>query len=170
MNRSAIKSMPQYFDRYINLVEDIAVVDALKKSGVSIFDKEKLKQLGDKVYAPGKWTAKDIIQHLIDAERVFAYRALRFARNDQTALPGFDENAYTPAAQAGRRELENLLNEFDLVRKSTICLYESFTNEMMHSAGIAAHSSMSPLALGFTIAGHGLHHRNVLQERYFTLL
>jgi hypothetical protein len=170
MKRSEIKGMPEYFDRYINLVEDIDVIDALKKNSVNLFDKDKLKQLGDKVYAPGKWTGKEMLQHLIDGERIFTYRALRFARNDKTALPGFDENLYTPNSQAGRRSLDEILNEFDIVRQSSICLYQSFTDEMLDRRGACFSRDISVLALGFTIAGHGIHHTNLLKERYYTLL
>lgn len=117
-------------------------------------------------YAEGKWTIKDIIQHLIDAERIFAYRALRFARNDKTALPGFDENEYVDAVQADKRSLQDLLSELAVVRQATLSLFKSFSNEELLRIGIASNNPMSVRALGFTIIGHQNHHQRVFQERY----
>ncbi len=170
MKKSEIEKMPEYFDWYINLVEDIDVTDALKKYGANLFAPGKMKQLGDKVYEPGKWTAKDIIQHLIDAERVFSYRAMRFARNDKTTLPGFDENEFALTAGASRRNLDDLLNEFNAVRQSTINLYRSFDNEMLKREGKSFSKDISVLAIGFTIAGHVVHHDKILKERYYKLI
>jgi hypothetical protein len=170
MKRSEIKKMPEYFDRYINLVEDIDVVDALKKNSPNLFDREKLTLLGDKVYEPGKWTVKEMIQHLIDAERIFTYRALRYARNDKTVLPGFDENTYVPNSEAGIRNLEDLFIEYNTVRQSTIYMYQSFSNEMLEHEGISFNRDISVLAVGFTIAGHAIHHNNILKERYYKLI
>lgn len=170
MKRTDITIMPEYYDRYINLVEDIDILDALKKYGANIFDKDKLKQLGEKVYEPGKWTAKEMIQHIIDGERIFSYRALRFARKDKTPLPGFNENDFTPASEANRRGIDDLLSEYDTVRQSTIQLFRSFTDEMQQRTGIASNKEVSVLAVGFISAGHGLHHVNVLKERYYKLI
>ncbi len=172
MKRSEIKEMPQYFDRYINLTDNVEVTDALEKYGASFLQNEKqqLFALGDKVYAPGKWNVKDIIQHIIDAERVFAYRAMRISRADTTPLPGFDENAYAENTTAATRTLEDLLNEFDAVRTSTIILFKSFSNDMLQREGTASGKTITPLAIGFTIAGHAIHHVNVLKERYYPLI
>ena len=117
-------------------------------------------------YAEGKWTIKDIIQHLIDAERIFAYRALRFARNDKTALPGFDENEYVDAVQADKRSIQDLLTELAVVRQATLSLFKSFSDEELLRIGIASNNPMSVRALGFTIIGHQNHHQRVFQERY----
>ncbi len=119
MKKSDIKEMPDYFDRYINLLEDMRLSEAMDKYGKNLFDKnkEKLRKVGDKVYAPGKWTVKDILQHLIDTERIFNYRAFTFARNDKTELPGFEENDYAVQTTAGKRSLDELLMEFENVRK-----------------------------------------------------
>lgn len=170
MKKSQIVKMPDYFDRYINLVEDIDVIDALKRYDVNAFDKKKLEQLGDRTYAPGKWTAKDIIQHISDAERVFAYRALRFGRNDSIPLHGFDENTYAVNTNLVNRSLDDLLHEFNAVRRSTIALFEGFTNEMLNRTGVASGREVSVLAIGFFTVGHQLHHINVLKERYFPII
>ena len=172
MKKSHIQKMPAYFDRYINLVEDIDVLEAFKKYGPDFLEKEKptLEELGDKVYAPGKWTVKDIIQHIIDAERVFCYRALRFARNDKTILHGFEEDFYAANTNVKNRKLEDVLEEFKSVRQSTISLFKSFDKEALQRSGVALTTEISVLALGFTIAGHPIHHMKVLHERYFPLL
>jgi len=117
-------------------------------------------------YADGKWTIKDIIQHLIDAERIFAYRALRFARNDKTELPGFEENDYVDEANAAKRSIQDLLSELAVVRQATLSLFKSLsTKELMHK-GIASKKPISVRALGFVIIGHQNHHQRVFEERY----
>lgn len=117
-------------------------------------------------YAEGKWTIKEIIQHLIDAERVFAYRALRFARRDTTELPGFDENSYAANVDANWRGLQDLLTEMALVRQCTITLFKSFTADDLIQHGIASGKSVSVRALGFIIIGHQNHHMKIFKERY----
>jgi hypothetical protein len=117
-------------------------------------------------YEVGKWTIKDILQHLIDAERVFAYRALRFARKDNTPLPGFEENSYTIAANANNRSREDLLKEYQLVRESTLMLFKSFNQDMLKLLGSASDSDMSVRAIGFVITGHEKHHCEVIKSRY----
>lgn len=117
-------------------------------------------------YAEGKWTIKDIIQHIIDAERVFAYRAMRIARNDQTALPGFDEDFYVTNANANSRSIQDLLTEFSMVRHATIYLFNSFSPDSLERIGIASDNPISVRALGFIIIGHQNHHQTVFQQRY----
>ena len=111
MKRSDIQPLPEYFDRYINLADDIELIDALEKSldNLNKLPLDKWNAIGDKVYAPGKWTIKDIVQHITDTERIFSYRALRFARNDSTKLPGFEESDFAREAKASRRSLTDLL-------------------------------------------------------------
>jgi len=117
-------------------------------------------------YADGKWTIKDIIQHLIDSERIFAYRALRFARNDTTELPGFDENLYAITANGSERKLQEMLTELALVRQSSIMLFKSFSQEDLVKTGIASGNKASVRALGFIIIGHQNHHIKIFKERY----
>lgn len=173
MKRSDIQHMPQFFDRYILLVDDIDIIDGLEATARLYHTpeiKEKLEALGDQVYAPGKWTAKDIIQHLIDNERIMSYRAMRFARNDKTSLPGYDEELFGANTTANQRTLDELLDEFAVVRQSTIALFKSFSDEMFHRSGVSFNQQISPLALGFVLIGHPIHHLRVLQERYFPLI
>ena len=117
-------------------------------------------------YAAGKWTIKDIILHLIDAERIFAYRALRFARNDKTELPSFDENAYVDEANANTRSIQDLLTELLVVRQSTLTLFKSFSAEQLLKIGTTSNNPMSVRALGFVIIGHQNHHQKVFEEKY----
>ena len=117
-------------------------------------------------YAEGKWTIKDILQHLIDSERIFAYRALRFARNDKTELPGFEEKDYAAIANAGKRSIQDLLSEMAVVRQATLAMFKSFSEEELLLKGIASHNTISVRALGFVIIGHQNHHQRIFQERY----
>ncbi len=117
-------------------------------------------------YAEGKWTIKDIIQHIIDAERIFAYRALRFARNDQSPLASFDENIYVDEANAVKRSIQDLLTELAIVRQASLSLFKSFSDEELIRKGIASNNPMSVRALGFVIIGHQNHHERIFQERY----
>ncbi|MBL8007081.1 MAG: DinB family protein [Ignavibacteria bacterium] len=171
MKQSDIKSMPEYFDRYIKYVEDIELTDALSNYGVNLFlpYMKKLAETGNKTYAPDKWTVKNILQHLIDSERVFCYRALRFARNDKTELPGYDENKFAGESMADSRTIEDFLQEMDSVRKSSIDLFRSFNDKMLMRDGICFNKNISVLATGFVIAGHTFHHFNFINEKYLIL-
>ncbi|MFP4093779.1 MAG: DinB family protein [Cyclobacteriaceae bacterium] len=172
MQRADLPFMPEFYDRYINLVEDLPLLEALQHYNADWLaqEKDKLIALGEKVYAPGKWSARDILQHLIDTERIMNYRALRFARNDKKELHGMGQDNFAEQAQAGRRGVDELLEEFKLVRLSTIALFRSFTDEMMRREGICFQKKTNVLALGFTMIGHPIHHVNILKERYYPLI
>jgi hypothetical protein len=171
MMKSDINPMPVYFDRYIQLVPEDYLGVAFKNSltAIETVDINRFQKIGDNVYAPGKWTIKDILQHLIDSERVFSYRAMRFAREDSTVLPGYDENLYAKTAGATSRSLESILTEFESVRASTMYLFESFSAHALHRVGTCYDKQISVLGLGFTIVGHQIHHFNVIKDRYFDL-
>ncbi|KQS34205.1 DinB family protein [Dyadobacter sp. Leaf189] len=172
MKKSDIIPMPPFFDRYINLCDNVELMEGFEKyTPASIYhDVEKLKALGSKVYAPGKWTVNDTLQHVIDNERIMGYRALRFSRGDNTALAGYDENILAPNTTANERTLEDLLAEFDLVRAASIALFRNMNGVMLQRTGSADGKQITPLALGFVILGHPVHHMNILAERYFPLL
>ena len=172
MKKSDISPMPEFFDRYINLIEDIDISDAFEKyAPEKIYTQiAKLTALEDKIYAPEKWTVKDILQHVIDNERIMAYRALRFSRNDDTVLPGYEESLWAANTIANVRSVSDLLEEFSLVRKTTELLYKNMDDAMILRSGVAYKSEISALALGFVIIGHAVHHMNVIAERYFPLL
>ncbi len=171
MTRSQIKPMPEYFDRYINMTNEVDLKTALT---ISLYELEnapieKWNSLGNNTYAPNKWTVKDILQHLTDTERVFSYRALSFARGEKEVTP-FDEENYGKLANATSRTLEDLIEEAILVRKSTIKLFDSFTREMSLKTGIGFKGEYSVLAIGFIIAGHQRWHVKVLEDKYYPLL
>ncbi len=169
MKKSDLKFIPEYFDRYIALVDDhVNLIDALKK-GETIFENcsKALIEHQDYRYEPHKWTPKALLQHIIDTERIFAYRALSLARLEPKALLGFDENDYANNSNANQRNIEDLLQEFRLVRQSTTLLFESFDKTMLYTTGISSGIKISTLAIGFVIIGHAKHHLNVLNERYF---
>ncbi|WP_190808620.1 DinB family protein [Flagellimonas sp. S3867] len=117
-------------------------------------------------YADGKWTLAELLIHIIDAERVFQYRALRFARNDKTALAGFDQDVYVPQSNAGARTKQDIIEEYKTVRASTQSLFRSFDDEALKRVGVASGSEMSTRAMGFIICGHQAHHLKIIHERY----
>jgi uncharacterized damage-inducible protein DinB len=158
-----------YYGTYIdNVSEEYNLVEELE---ISVHRLIKFVQnipmdKFDYRYAEGKWTIKDILQHLIDAERIFAYRALCFARNDKTKLPGFEENDYVGEANANDRGIQELLSELAVVRQSSLSLFKSFSEEELLRKGIASNNPMSVRALGFVIIGHQNHHQRIFGERY----
>lgn len=173
MKKSDIKVMPEYFDQYINLTEDLPILECLE---VSLKELENApidlwNKLGNQVYEVGKWTVKDIVQHYIDCERVFVYRIISIARGEKQKLLSFDEEEFAQNTNANTRTIEDLLEELILVRKSTIAMYKSFDDTMLLREGTAYNGiKYSPLALGFVIAGHQRHHLKVLEDRYYPLL
>jgi uncharacterized damage-inducible protein DinB len=117
-------------------------------------------------YATGKWTMKEVLGHLIDEERIYAYRALAIARGDTTPLPGFNQEAYALSSRANERPIENLLDEYALVRRSTLALFNSFTDEMLLRRGTADGHSATVRGLIYHLAGHEQHHLKIIRERY----
>jgi hypothetical protein len=172
MNKNQIQPIPAFFDRYIAKTDDVNLSEVLEISlkEIESLPLSTLEALGDKVYAPGKWTAKDILQHLIDTERVFAYRATAFSRAETGQVLSFDEELYAQHAAANRRSLKELLNELKIVRQSFIELYKSFTPEMLQRTGKGLKGEYSVLSIGFIVPGHQRWHLDVLKERYFPLV
>lgn len=149
-------------------VHDQNLLDALEQSNkqlVTLLSKVP-EDKGEYRYEKGKWSIKELICHMMDAERIFAYRALRFARNDSTELSAFEENDYAPQANAHARTLKQLITEGEMLRRTTIDLFSSFTPEMLQRKGTANKNVVSVINIGYIIAGHETHHRNVLNERY----
>ncbi|MFT5146594.1 MAG: putative damage-inducible protein DinB [Polaribacter sp.] len=159
-----------YFERYMQLsvLKDKTIIESLE-SAQDEFD-SVLRNLPDKKhsfsYATGKWTLKELIQHVIDTERVFCYRALSFARNDQTALPGFDQDVFVDNDTANERDYYDLLDEMKVLRKSSTQLFKSFSKEALLRIGVASNNKMSVRALGYLFSGHQIHHINIVKERY----
>ena len=157
-----------YQMNYIKLVSDQNILKGLinQKEEMIHFFKSIPVFKQEYKYEEGKWTIKDLLLHLIDAERIFTYRALRIARNDKTALPGFEENDYVITANANNREYESLLAEYESVRNATISLFETLSGEDLLRLGTASNCSVSVRAIGYIALGHELHHKNVILERY----
>lgn len=172
MKKSDINPMPQYYDRYINLVADVELSQAFDESitQLSELNRDLLARLDGKTYEPGKWTVKDIIQHLTDVERILGYRALLFARRNGTTPQGFDQSLFAINARADERAIDDLIDELITVRRATKSLYDSFDDQALQAKGISWEYEISVLALGFTIVGHQSHHLNVIEERYHPLL
>lgn len=161
----------EYAPFYKTYIEAVGVVDLFAVLESSLADLiSTLQHLPEEKltyrYEKDKWTIKELLQHIIDTERVLSYRALRFSRNDATELPGYDENWFVSNSNGNERSIEELLNEFSLVRKSSIALLKSFTEEMFLLSGTANNADMTVRAISFIIAGHQIHHLNVIRERY----
>ncbi len=158
----------EYFKRYINQVETEDIVAALKNqlTDVEQFFREWPVNKWDHAYAEGKWTIKEVLIHLIDTERIMAYRALRIARNDLTPLPGFDQDEFAPFMNAASRSNESIMTEYRSVRMATIALIENLDDVALGRIGTASNAPASPLAMAFVIAGHELHHIKVIKEKY----
>jgi uncharacterized damage-inducible protein DinB len=161
----------EYSGGFRTYVQEAGNVNLIEELEISLHDFIKFVQdipmdKFDYRYAEGKWTIKEIIQHIIDTERIFAYRALRFSRNDTTALSSFDENSYVDNTNANRRGLQDLLTELSAVRHSNLLFYKSLSEEQLKRIGTASNNQISVRALGFVIIGHQKHHQKVFQERY----
>jgi hypothetical protein len=157
------------FHNYINQVPEDDLMDAFEKQSASFirFLETIPPEKFDFRYAEGKWTIKEVLQHIIDAERVFCYRALRFARKDSTPLPGFDENLFAANSKADKRNWDKLVEEFKVVRRSSELLFQSFDNEQLECNGVSTSNNPNyVLALGFIIVGHAVHHQKITRERY----
>ena len=158
-----------YYGSFIKLVnENTSVLDQLKNNAkkIELLILSLTELQLTTAYAEGKWTIKDIIQHLIDCERVFVYRAMRFARHDKTAQPFFDENEFAKAAKASSMPIKKLLKEYKTTRQSTLAFFNNQSADTCKRAGIAGNTSTTVRALAWIICGHELHHWAVLRERY----
>ncbi len=166
MNRPQTQEYPEWGKGYIGLVED-NVVDILTKQATDFPNFiNNLIEKGDYAYAPGKWTIKEMVGHIIDTERIMIFRLLSFARGEQAPLPGFEEDDYVAHAHFKDRTLFSLSEEFALVRKSNLYLIQSLNEEELNRMGTANGKSMSVRALTFVMAGHVIHHTNIIKERY----
>jgi hypothetical protein len=172
MKRSDIDPMPQYFDRYINLAADVELSQAFDASAGQLneLDRNLLSRLDGRIYAPGKWTVKGILQHLIDWERILSYRSLLFARREGSVPQGVDEKLLAANMNAEKRPLDDLIDELRTVRASTKALFDSFDDEMLRNKGVNWKYEISVLAMGFNIVGHQIHHLKIIEERYCPLL
>jgi uncharacterized damage-inducible protein DinB len=168
MTRPDLQSIAPNFKRYVEYVKDLDMLEALNLSGKTMVELIRTipETKGEHRYEPGKWSIKEVLCHIMDAERIFAYRALRFARHDKTPLSGFEENDYAPQANAHSRSILQLAGEMERLRATSIDLFSSFTPEMLQRTGTANKTELSVLSLGYVIAGHDSHHRKIIVERY----
>jgi hypothetical protein len=171
MKKSDINPMPEYFERYINLVGDIELSEAFDESLKQIegLDLDKLKKINGKIYAPDKWTVNTIIQHIIDFERILSYRALVFARRAGITPQSIDEQLLADNSNADRRNVTEVVEDLRIARLATAAMFESFDEEMLKTNGIIWKYEMPVLAMGFNIIGHQLHHFKVIEDKYFPL-
>ena len=158
---------PQEFQNYISQVPQDDLETAFRKQQ-QIIDEfiPSIITKADYAYANGKWTLKEMLQHIIDGERIFNYRALAIARKETISLPGFEENMYAANSNANVRDWDDLCKEFKVVRSSTIYLYNSFTESMLSQTGTANDNPITVAAIGFITIGHLYHHKKVIEERY----
>lgn len=168
MPRPDLSQVPVFYHNYINQVQQDEIMLAFKEETTAVmdfFDKIPADKV-DYRYAEGKWTIKEILQHIIDAERIFAYRGLCIARKESNSLPGFDENEYADHSKANTRNWNELLDEFKLIRRTTEILFSSFDEEQLQETGISNGKPVYVLAIGYVIIGHATHHMKVIKERY----
>jgi hypothetical protein len=172
MKRSDIKPMPEYFEKYINLVDDVELSQAFDGSirQLERLDKSLLGMLDGKRYAPDKWTVKETLQHVIDWERILSSRTLLIARKETSNPQNVDGDLLAANMNADRRTIESLIDELRISRLSTKAMFESFDGQMMLNTGICWKYEISVLAMGFNIIGHQVHHLKIVEEKYLPLL
>lgn len=168
MPRPDLSRVPAYYHNYINKVQkdDLGAIFTDHQRQFLDFLGNIPAEKWDYAYAPGKWTIKELVQHVIDAERIFAHRALCFARKDTTPLPGFDENTYVVNSKAGTRTKIDLIAEVQSVQRASATLFASFNEEQLEATGIANEQPTYVLGIAFIIVGHTIHHMDILKERY----
>lgn len=168
MNHVDLSRVPEYYHKYINLSIQDDLKTALDKHQTELLSYLKAipKKKWNYRYAEGKWTVKEVVQHIIDAERVFSYRALCFARKDQTLLPSFDENLFAQNSKADERTKKDLLKELKTVQQSSAQLFTSFDEEQLNQPGTASGKPTYVKGIAYILVGHALHHKKILEERY----
>jgi uncharacterized damage-inducible protein DinB len=166
----AFEKLSEYYKTYWKFIGQEDMFEALKKQAelTEEFLENIPPGLADFRYAEGKWKVKEVAGHISDAERILAYRALRFARNDHTPLPGFDENAFMQNSSFDSRTLENIIEEWKSVRNATITLFESMSEKELDRKGTANNTDVTPRILLYFILVHERHHLDIIRERYLT--
>ncbi|MCG2616640.1 DinB family protein [Terrimonas sp. NA20] len=157
-----------WYHNYIRQIPDTDISSAFNNNDYNLtgYFSAIPAEKHDYRYAEGKWTIREVLQHIIDAERIFVYRALRFARKDSIPLPGFDENMYADNSRAQSRKWDDLVTEFDLTRRSSALFFLSLDEEQLDANGVSSGSPTYVKALGYITLGHAMHHKRILEERY----
>jgi len=169
LKRPEPKEYIDYYKKYIEQVDGDNYLSALKMlqpktvAFLNSLDAAKWNYR----YATGKWSIKEAMLHVIDTERIMTYRALRIARNDKTPLPGYEQDDYIPYTDAENRSPASIIEEYKAVRGATISMFSNFNDEMLSRVGTASGNPFTPRALGYIIAGHELHHMQIIRQRYF---
>ena len=158
-----------YYEKYISLVQGEDILNTLdqQRRQTMLLLSGRDEENGNFRYAPGKWSAKEVLGHVCDSERVFAYRALRIARGDSTPLAGFEQDDYVRNGPFAKCSLSDLVEEFIAVRRATLSLLRNLDEAAWMRRGVANNSEVTVRALAYMIAGHELHHRRILEEKYF---
>jgi uncharacterized damage-inducible protein DinB len=166
--RPKVGDYAPYYSSYIDFYEDENILQVLEDQVKSseIFFKNVTEEQENYSYAEGKWTVKEVLGHMIDVERIMAFRALSFARGEKQSLPGFEQDDYVAEADFSNRTLSDLFDELKAVRKSNIILFKSFDEKVLNRRGKANGVDVTVLALIYIIAGHEKHHIQILKERY----
>ena len=169
MKRPEANEYAEYYGKYIAKVPGTDVVSVLESQRLQMLQlfAGRSERDGNFRYAPDKWTIKEVLGHVTDAERIFTYRALRIARGDQTPLPGFEQDDFVKNGGFGTRTLADIVEEFGAVRGASIALFRSLDDAAWSKRGLASQKEVTVRALGFITAGHQIHHRVILEERYF---
>lgn len=169
MPRPDLSRVPPYYHNYISKVkkDDLGAIFIDHQRQLLDFLGNIPAEKWDYAYAAGKWTIKELVQHIIDAERIFCYRALCIARKDTTPLPGFDENTYVANSKASSRTKIDLIAELQSVQRASATLFASFDEEQLEATGVANGKPVYVLGIAFILVGHSLHHMDILKERYF---
>ena len=176
-HRGLIITRPQpdeyapHYERYIAKLagnDILAILDQQRREMLLLLS-SRSEADGDRRYAPGKWSVREVVGHICDCERVFAYRALSIARGDQTALPGFDENAWAGNASWASRHMEDLIEDYIAVRRGSISLFRNLDEAAWGRRGVANKNEVTVRAIAYIIAAHELHHRRILEEKYFAV-
>lgn len=168
MPHPVLQQVPSFYHNYIKLVQHHNLSEALNLYATDLI--AVLQNLPQEKwayrYAAGKWSIKEMVQHIIDTDRIFGYRALAIARGEKASLPGFDENAYAAQSAADKRDHQSLIMEMQAVQAATVLLFKSFNEQQLAANGTANGKQISVNAIGYITVGHTLHHKNILTERY----
>lgn len=169
MKRPEATEYAEYYGNYISKVPGTDVLGILESQRLQMLQlfAGRTERDGNFRYVPGKWTVKEVLGHITDTERIFTYRALRIGRGDRTPLPGFEQDDFVRNGGFAARTLADLAEEFGAVRGASIALFRSFDEEAWSKRGTASQKEVTVRALGFITAGHQIHHRMILEERYF---
>lgn len=169
MKRPEAGEFAEYYGKYIAKVPGTDVVGILESERLQMsrLFAGRSERDGNFRYAPDKWTIKEVLGHVVDAERIFTYRALRIGRGDETPLSSFEQDDYVKNGKFAARTLADLAEEFDAVRGASISLFRSFDDAAWGRRGVASQKQVTARALGFITAGHQIHHRMILEESYF---